>query len=315
MPNTVLTKLVVLLLIGTLLAGCKPSTNPTPTVSTEPFAVENTQTPVAPLTPGETPESPQATKTVSTATVLTPIVLEQPTMQVTIDAAATQDGIKYPSALLQVEKPGEMSRLISPILVSANVYPGAKGLVNVQLIGEDGRIMADQLLQLSTTETGWKSLATWIQFEINSAGESALIVVSTRDGNDRRIAQESVPVILLQVGENEIENPIFFTQPVVLSSPVNGGFAKNGSLHIEGQVRLINENPIILELISQTGGVVASKAIMVKSIAGQDYVSFATDLDYAVSQRTSVRLIIRQPATLIFNVDAWLYSLVLFLDP
>jgi len=315
MPKIVLTKLVLLLLMGSLLAGCKPSTNQTPTAGTEPFAEETTQTPEALLTPGETSELPQTTEALSTVNALTPIVVEQPTMQATGVASPAQQGQKYPPALLQVEKPGEMSRISSPILVSANVYPGDKGLVNVQLIGEDGRLMADQLLQLSTTETGWKSLATRIQFEINSAGESALIVVSTRDGYDRRIAQVSVPVILLQVGESEIENPTFFTQPVVLSSPVNGGFARNGSLHIEGQVHLLNENPIIIELISQTGGIVANKAIMVKSITGQDYAPFATDLEYAVSQRTPVRLVIRQAGTLSSNVDIWLYSLVLFLDP
>ncbi len=309
MLKNVLTKMVMLLLIGTLLAGCKPGANPTPTAGTDPFAVETTQT------PAETPELPLVTEALSTPNALTPIVVEQPTMQSTIIPSSDQPGQKYPAALLQVEKPGELSRLSSPILVTANVYPGDKGLVNVQLIGEDGRLMADQLLQLSTTESGWKSLATRIQFEINSAGESALIVVSTRDGFGRRIAQVSVPVILLQVGESEIENPGFFTQPVVLSSPVNGGFARNGSLHIEGQVRLVNENPIIFELISHTGGIVASKAIMVKSIAGEDYVSFATDLEYAVNQRTPVRLIVRQPATLSSKVDIWLYSLVLFLDP
>lgn len=314
MPKIFLTKLVILLLIGTLLTGCKPPTNPTPITGQETVIAETTQPSDVLLTPIETPELPQVTEAASTLNALTPIVVEQPTLQPTAIPSG-QQGQKYPPALLQVEKPGEMSRLSSPILVTANVYPGDKGLVNVQLIGENGELKADQLLQLSATETGWISLATQISFEINSAGESALIVVSTRDGFDRRIAQVSVPVILLQVGESEIENPTFFTQPVVLSSPVNGGFARNGSLHIEGQVRLINENPVIIELISQTGGVVASQGIMVKTTAGQEYTSFTTDLEYAVSQRTPVRLIIRQPGTLSYNVDSWLYSLVLFLDP
>jgi hypothetical protein len=314
MRKNVLTKLVILFLLGTLLAGCKPPANPTPINGQETVVAETTQPSDVLLTPIQTPELPQVTEALSTPNALTPIVVEQPTMQSTAIPSG-QQGQKYPPALLQVEKPGEMSRLSSPILVTANVYPGDKGLVNVQLIGENGRLMADQLLQLSATETGWISLATQISFEINSAGESALIVVSTRDGYDRRIAQVSVPVILLQVGESEIENPTFFTQPVVLSSPVNGGFARNGSLYIEGQVHLINENPIIIELISQTGGVVASKGIMVKNTAGQEYTSFATDLEYTVSQRTPVRLIIRQPGTLSYNVDSWLYSLVLFLDP
>ncbi len=313
MPKTVLTKLVVLLLIMSLVAGCKPSTNLTPTAATGIIAEGITRTPDALLTSAVTPELPQAAEAVQTG-ALTAIVVEQPTMQST-EISSTQPGQKFPPALLQVEKPGEMSRLSSPILVTANVYPGYKGLVNVQLIGEDGRIMADQLLQLNAVQTGWISLATQIQFEINSAGESALIVVSTSDGYDRRIAQVGVPVILMQIGESEIENPIFFNQPVILSSPVNGGIAQNGSLHIEGQVHLFNENPIIIELISHTGGVVASKAIMVKAAAGKEYVPFSVDIPYSVSKRTPVRLVVRQPSTLSYNVDISLYSLLLFLDP
>lgn len=315
MPKNVIAKLIILILLGSITAGCKPSTNITPIAATGVITPEFTQTAGALLTPGETPETPQTTEAVPAPTTLAAIVVEQPTMQPTQNTSSGQPGQKYPPGLLQVEKPGEMSRLSSPILVTANVYPGDKGLVSVQLFGEDGRLMADQLLQLSSTESGWISLSTWIQFEINSAGESALIIVTTRDGYDRRIAQVSVPVILLQVGDSEIENPGFFTQPVVLSSPVNGGFARNGSLHIEGQVQLVNENPVIFELISQTGGVVASKAIMVQNAAGQDYATFATDLEYSVSKRTPVRLIIRQPDKLSYQVDSWLYSLVLFLDP
>lgn len=296
-----------------LVAGCKPSTNLTPTAATGIIAEGITRTPDALLTSAVTPELPQAAEAVQTG-ALTAIVVEQPTMQST-EISSTQPGQKFPPALLQVEKPGEMSRLSSPILVTANVYPGYKGLVNVQLIGEDGRIMADQLLQLNAVQTGWISLATQIQFEINSAGESALIVVSTSDGYDRRIAQVGVPVILMQIGESEIENPIFFNQPVILSSPVNGGIAQNGSLHIEGQVHLFNENPIIIELISHTGGVVASKAIMVKAAAGKEYVPFSVDIPYSVSKRTPVRLVVRQPSTLSYNVDISLYSLLLFLDP
>ncbi len=149
MPKTVLTKLVVLLLIGSLFAGCKPAANLTPTAGTAFIPEEMTPTLNALLTPGATAELPQATEGEPTASALTAIVVEQPTMQST-EIPEGQPGQKYPPALLQVEKPGEMSRLSSPILVTANVYPGDKGLVTVQLVGEDGRVMADQLLQLKS---------------------------------------------------------------------------------------------------------------------------------------------------------------------
>lgn len=258
----------------------------------------------------------QSTAELPLVNVETPIVVEQPTLHVAVTSAPPQQGTKFPPALLQVVKPGEMSRLSSPILVTANVYPGEGGMVNVQLIGEDGRVMSDQLLQLTTMGSGWVSLATEIQFEINSAGESALVVVSTRDAYGRRIAQVAVQVILLQVGKSEIENPEFTKQPVILDSPVMGGFARKGSLHIEGLVHSFNENPIIVELISTTGGVVASKAVTLSAASGaQEFTPFSLDLNYGVTKRTPVRLVIRQPSKLFYAVDFSLYSQLLFLDP
>jgi len=250
-----------------------------------------------------------------TISALTPIVVEQPTLQVTPTLASTPAGFSYPPALLQVEKPGELSQLTSPFLVLANVYPGDQGMVNVQLIGEDGRLMSDQLIQLTQVESGWVSLATEIKFESLSAGESALLILSTRDFFGRRIAQTGVPVLLLQIGKSELENAHFTKQPVILKSPVAGGFAKKGNLHIEGVIHLYNDNPIIVELFTQTGGIVANKALYVTRSEGVDFVPFALDVPYNVTKRTPVRMTIRQASEISSSVDISLYSQLIFLDP
>jgi hypothetical protein len=246
---------------------------------------------------------------------LTPIVVEQPTLQTTPTLAPTPAGFSYPPALLQVEKPGEMSRLTSPFLVMANVYPGDQGMVNVQLFGEDGRLMSDQLIQLTQVESGWVSLATEIKFESLSAGESALLVLSTRDAFGRRIAQTGVPVLLLQIGKSELENAQFTKQPVILKLPVAGGFAKKGNLHIEGVIHLYNDNPVIVELFTQTGGIVANKALYVTRSEGVDFVPFALDVPYNVTKRTPVRLTIRQASEISSSADIFMYSQLIFLDP
>ena len=246
---------------------------------------------------------------------LTPIVVEQPTLQMKPTLAPTPAGFSYPPALLQVEKPGEMSRLTSPFLVMANVYPGDQGMVNVQLFGEDGRLMSDQLIQLTQVESGWVSLATEIKFESLSAGESALLVLSTRDVFGRRIAQSGVPVLLLQIGKSEFENARFTKQPVILKSPVAGGFGKKGSLHIEGVIHLYNDNPIIVELYTQTGGIVANRALYVTGNDAVDFVPFSLDVPYSVTRRTPVRLTIRQASEISSSVDIFLYSQLIFLDP
>lgn len=301
-------------LFGLLLAACNHQQTPTqPVLTSTSTQVDATAMVVNPTAqPTETPVTPTATATIS---VLTPIVIEQPTLQVTETINPIATGYVLPPALLQVEKPGDFSKLTSPFLVTANVYPGFDGVVNVQLIGEDGRLMADQLLRLSSIESGYVSLATEIKFEPVSAGESGLVVISTRDVYGRRIAQTGVPVTLLQIGKSEIETSHFNKMPMLLKSPVAGGFYKKGNIHIEGTIHLFNDNPVIVELITQTGGILATKAIYINAKDGLEYLPFAVDMPYSVTKRTPVRFTLRQASKLNANVDIFLDSVLIFLDP
>jgi hypothetical protein len=298
------------------LAGCAGTKTPiTPPITETATEILPTSVVSIPTQVQEPTTAIDAPTQASEINNLTPIVIEQPTLQPTQGANSLTYNVKIPTALLQVEKPGEMSRLSSPFLVTANVYPGDQGMVNVQLFGEDGRLMADQLLQLTQSESGWVSLATEIKFESISAGESAIVVLSTRDAFGRRIAQVGMPVILLQIGNSEVETVKFSKQPVILTLPVAGGFARKGNLHIEGLVHLFNDNPVILELVTQTGGIAANKAVYLQFKDGEEFTPFALDLPYSVSKRTPVRLTIRQASTLSSSVDISLYSQLIFLDP
>jgi hypothetical protein len=68
-------------------------------------------------------------------------------------------------------------------------------------------------------------------------------------------------------------------------------------------------------LITQTGGILANKAVYVAGSEGADFVPFAFDLPYSVTKRTPVRFTLRQASTLSPNVDISLFSMVIFLDP
>jgi hypothetical protein len=313
------TKFVTLFMVVFLsLAGCKPVTETY--VTQTPKAGEPTVQviEITPL-PTNTPEifleevSPSATFSADAAT---PIVVAQPTAESTLTVDEALLGQKFPLALIRVENPGRDSKLASPIVVLANVFAGQEGLVSIQLIGEDGRLMADQLLKLTVPPSGWVYVSASVPFEITSAGESALIVVSTRDAYGRRISQLAVPVLLLQMGKSEIEIPGFNREPFVISSPGAGGSIKNGQVYIEGFAHPYNGNPLIMELITQTGGILASKVVPLKKIPlGQDYTLFSLDMQYSVEKRTSVRLTIRQVSTVPFGVDVALSSRVLYLEP
>ena len=317
MKKLVINLLVLLVVVGMLTAACAPALMPTPPSDTPLSAPSVEVIEFTPLpTETATMESIEAPIQTAAVSILTPIVVEQPTAQPTLMIDPRADAANFPPATIQIMLPGPHSSLLSPIVVKANAYPGDQGMVGVQLIGEDGRLMADKLMKMTTPTSGWVSMVTQIPFEILSAGEAALLVVTTRDGYGRRLAQSAIPLLLLQIGRNEIELPGFTKTPFEIEQPHYGDTIKNGLLHVEGYAHPFNANPIVIEMVTQTGGILSAVVVPLPKMAeGQDYVKFAADLPYTVSKRTPVRLTIRQMDERLPAVDISLSSTVISLDP
>lgn len=296
-------------LLAVLLVGCAKSTVvplSTPTATPEPTF---TATAVNPAGSDPLPVTTEIEQK-------TPIVLEQPTRPVPAELAETFKNQKFPPALLNIYNPGPYSKISSPINVSAYAYPGDQGKVTLQLFGEDGRLMANQLIKLNIPDSGWVSFSTQVPFEINSGGESALLALTTFDGYGRRIAVNSVPLLLLQVGNSEIEVPTFQNEPILIRQPGANSVIKGGTLHIEGYVHPYSNNPLIIELFKTNGAIVASKQIMHKTLPeGQEYISFSVDLPYSVNENTPVRLTIRQIMENAPFLDLSLTSEIITLQP
>jgi len=247
---------------------------------------------------------------------LTPIVVEQPTMAVPTELAESFLHQKFPAALLNIYNPGPYSKISSPINISAYAYPGDQGKVTLQLFGEDGRLMAEQLIQLEIPQSGWVSFSTRVPFEINSGGESVLLALTTFDGYGRRVSVNSVPLILMQIGDSEIEVPGFQSEPIEIRNLSANQTVNGGTLHIEGYVHPYNNSPLIVELFKTNGAIVASRQVSFKALPdGEDFVSFSTDLSYSVSEKTPVRLTIRQMQNQTPFLDLILSSMIINLQP
>ena len=177
--------------------------------------------------------------------------------------------------------------------------------------------MAEELKTIIVPNSSWVQLAAKIPFEINSAGEAALLVISTRDGFGRRIAQTSVPLILLQLGESEIEFPGFRKDPYHLSVPQSRQIDPKGSrAHRRFCPRLSTTTPYRGRTGDGNRGYHEShRGVPAQGAVGQDYVPFSTDIPYEVSSRKAVRLTLRQADERLRDVDVVLESIVIYLEP
>lgn len=320
-PFKVIFAIGLILLVGT--SGC--ARNATRTVipaSTSSETVEPSPSLTSPKTlPTLTKASlsPTAGKLIVETlegTSIPPIVLTQVTAEATSTPEPTVQEVNFPNALIQIVEPGDLSQLASPIRVQASVFPGQGNLVSLQLLDEHGRVMSDQLLKMVYTESGWVNLVQDIKFEIPTAGEEAMVVITTRDEFSRRITQSTSLVFLMQIGESDVMFNDFYKQPFVVQSPHKEAVIKGGIARITGFAHPFNNNPIIVELITESGGVFASGTAKLPRIAeGQNYAAFSVDIPYKVDIPTPVRLTIRQRSELLPSVDVALSSMLITLEP
>lgn len=271
------TTLLFLLLI--LLSACRPAVGeeatPTPALS---GPASGTPQPVASPTPPAT-----ETATASPPPYFPPTATFTPLPTPAITEAA-----------IQINLPGPLSKVTSPIYVRGYVVPGYNNRVRVELFGEDGRLLARQATSVYTSTT-WAYLSVDLRFEIGAAGELGRLTVSTEDRFGRVQALSSVHLLLLSAGEDLINPPEPPYERCLLSWPLPGGQVSGSILLVDGQFRPINRQPLVIELVSESGGVIATRLVSVEPAPDDSYVPFAVDLPYLIEAPMWARLVVRQP--------------------
>jgi hypothetical protein len=246
------------------------------------FYAESTQTQIAGCPPGKYCPRPPATR----PPTRTPTLTRTPTITPTPTP---------PFAVLRIAKPGSLSKVISTIKTEMFVKPGDDGRVHLDLIGEDGRYITRQLLEYQRYLGKNIGIAPQIPFEISGVAETSRLAVTTYDKYNRRIALTSVDLVLLSIGENELNLPGDGLEPYLIRAPEQGDIITGGTVYVQGLAHPVNTNPMIIELIDQDGTTVGTKTIKVPAPSGDlSHTPFVIDIPYQISDITPVRLTVRQ---------------------
>ncbi len=213
-----------------------PTLADTPSVSPSPPEVP-TQSPTLAPSPTETATpgpslTPSRTATITRTATLT----RTPTSTPTITPTPTP-----PLAVLRIHRPGLFSKVTSPFRAEVMVAPGDNGWVQLDLLGEDGRhIVAEQMdYRNSTGRHFW--ISPMVQFSITAAAETSRLVISTHDLFGRTVTLSSVDLILLAVGENEINPAVGDQEPYLVRSPRPEQVVQGGTLTVSGLARPVND--------------------------------------------------------------------------
>lgn len=260
----------------------------------------------------------------ATANALTPNVLPTetflptkastapPTVTPTFEAGFTE------FSQIHIISPGPMSSLVSPFNLQVMLVSGESELVQVDLLGEDGRVLQRDLERVTRTYNGnFRNFR--LSFEIRAVSEAGYIRISTKDDLGRIQALNTMPVLLYSIGSAQV-NPVgnMIYERIMLEGIKDGEDIFGGVLNLKGHFWPFNDQPVIVELLLPDGRPVSSRILKFSGIEPED---FETTLPYKVTEPTLARLTIRQDNPLISVSDPdlkkyiYVYTTEVLLNP
>ncbi|MEN8240719.1 MAG: hypothetical protein ABFS17_02265 [Chloroflexota bacterium] len=210
----------------------------------------------------------------------------------------------FEQADLLVKQPGQYSQIVSPFRVIAYVVPGPDNRVQVRLLGEDGRTLAEKTVKVMEylgLENG--NMITDLEFEISSLAELGRIEFSVTDEFGRVKAYNSVDVILLSNGVHNRNYAPEVLERVIIQYPLENYMIEGNSLLVSGLVRTSSSQPLILTLTDETGRLIGEGSASVVLSDQQDFGLFIGEIPYQVDAPVWVRLSVLIPGTRIPGVE------------
>ena len=270
-------------------AGCSPLASPTQSSVPTAYPPEYLPTVIA-LTVDAGNMAATETALASLSSRL-PTDTPEPTVSPRPKATFTATTIPgHEPAAIQIISPGPMSKVVSPITLRMNIIIGESEKAQIDLYGEDGRLLSRTVKKVPLSGDGVFQQIK-LPFEIRAAAEVARITISTTDKAGRMQALNSVRVLLLSSGTSELTTPGNPSEPVGVFSPRLKESASGGVLDVRGDVWPFNLNPVIFELVGPDGRSLGLRILTVDQLNPQ---LFETTIPYKVSEPTLARLTIRQ---------------------
>ena len=254
-------------------------------------------------TPTETP-CPGGVCTTATSTP-TPNFSPTPTFTITPT---------FPPADIQIVEPGPLSKVISPIHLRSFVHAQANATIIIELIGEDGRLIYRRVSRSDPDKPTYLDFNLNISYDIPGTAEAARLQVTVNDPYQRPVAEVSVDVVLLTMGDASLNPPADSTDSIIIRQPDGSQPISGGILHVEGFVRPLNNSPFLAQLYTQGGSMVGERLFNTPDMPLGVYRPFSVDIPYTVSQLRSTRLTISQQGDHIPGV-AILTSMIVQLKP
>jgi hypothetical protein len=292
------------LLTGCVLPGVDPIPTPFPPEYFPTVVVQTAQAAMATNLAGTPSATPTDTLTPTETATPTDTPTPIPTDTLTPSPSA-------PVAQIRILAPGPMSKVTSPMNLRMQVVAGGSGLMQIDLQGEDGRLLSRNLVRVKIWPEGYY-FTLKIPFEVRAAAEVGRLTISTKDGEGRVQSLLATRVFLLSVGSEEINPEGDPSERVVFYDPPRkDAVALGGVVNVEGRILPFNDQPVVLELLDLSGKTVGLRVL---DFIGIDEQIFSTTIPYKIAEPTQARIVLRQDDDRL-DGQVYIYSQEILLNP
>jgi hypothetical protein len=200
---------------------------------------------------------------------------------------------QIPAAEIQIRTLGQLSKVASPITINAYLKPGAENRVQIELLGEGNSVLARQIKVLPWVDRyGKATLYMKLDFEIPATAEAARLRISVMDEFGRTTAVNSVPLILISIGESDILPPPDALASIYIELPTSKSLIQGKSLLAHGWARPNSDDYLMLQLIGEDGKVLGKRVTNVETPGQSGYGSFTAEVPFFVTEPTPALLVV-----------------------
>ncbi|HEX9091121.1 MAG TPA: hypothetical protein VF831_06510 [Anaerolineales bacterium] len=304
-------------------AGESPTPAPTQTsVLVAPQPTSPTPTLVPSSTPGPTATALEYNPTTTSSPI--PSTTSTLTLSVTPNRRATRTPTITPTPTLpvagvQINEPGPMSRLVSPLHVIANLRSLPSGTYHIEIWaeplhqGDDAQPLYKEVQRLISNPIDWVFIDQDIEFELSRVSEFGQLRLGMYDTYGRPVSVNSVDLLLLSMGASEITPSEARTERIVIREPTPNQLIQGGKVIVSGLAKP-GEDFMLVELVAADGSIVGYRQVFVTPAADGSYVPYAIEVPYEVSNPTWVRLTVSESSTRIPGIEH-LTSVVVLVSP
>lgn len=220
-----------------------------------------------------------------------------------------------PNAPIQIKRPGPYSKIVSPISLQAYLKPGKGKQVQIELFGEDRRVLVRLLQPIVWIDRyGFAQVYKDIPFEIPGVAEAAYLTLSVTDDLGRVTAVNSVPLILLSIGASDVIPAVDLRAPILIQQPQPNALVQGKRLIASGLVRSGGDTYLMVQLWDAEGKVLGQRVTNVQPAEEVGFGFFNTEVPYTVGEPTPALLVVWQGVGSLSNI-LYLASVEVLLSP